>query len=238
MKSKNISRSLVTACAAVALLLGLGATRASADSVTYDISVPNAALSPYTGTLAQVTVTLTDSTHATVTFNSCGPNETCSYAGYVFLMGSESAAGVNVNATSWTVSPITSTNGESGFTSGAVTDGGSGNVSEFGVFNQTFNSFDGFTHSSTTISFTLTNTSATWNSAADVLAANNDGNVAEIHAFVCADNGEVDCNATAGAIVTGFAADSNVPEPASLSLFGIGLIALAGMVRRYRVQAE
>ena len=238
--TRNLARKFVLVAAAFAVVLALGATSARADSVTYDITVPNTALSTQTGPYAQVTVTLTSATTATVTFNSCGPtgDAACLSGGTLFTMGGVNAAGVNVNASSWTIGSFSASNFEgSGFTPGPVTDGGSGNVSSFGVFNQTNNSFDGFGHSSTTISFVLTNTGGTWASAADVLAANADGFVAEIHGFSCTDTAQSDCTE---AIVTGFAVNGEptnpVPEPGTLTLLGTGLLTMAGFLRRKLVK--
>ena len=225
---------LSVALAALVVLIGLGATRAKADSITYNITVPNTALGALTPPYATVEVTLTSATTATVTFTSQMNNDT------LFVMGGTNAAGVNVNASSWTIGSFSATNFESGFTPGPLSDGGSQNVSSFGVFNQTVVSFDGFQHSSTTISFVLTNTGGTWASAADVLTPNADGHVAEIHGFACTDIGETtqDCTAV---LVTGFATDgssSQVPEPASIALFGSGLMTLAGMIRKRRKQTK
>src|ERR1700752_1844357 len=64
------------------------------------------------------------------------------------------------------------------------------------------NSFDGFTHSSDTISFDVTDTSGTWASASNVLTANSDGFDAAAHIFVTPSP----ANAANGAIATGFAA--------------------------------
>jgi PEP-CTERM motif-containing protein len=231
--TRRLSHVLLPGLAVLTLLLALGATPAAADSITYNITVPNTALGALTPPYATVEVTLTSATTATVTFTSQISNDT------LFVMGGANAAGVNVNASSWTIGGFSASNFESGFTPGPLSDGGSKNVSSFGVFNQTVVSFDGFTHSSTTISFVLTNTGGTWASAADVLAPNADGHVAEIHGFACTDIGEgaSDCTSV---IVTGFATDGGnpVPEPASIALFGSGLITLAGMIRRRRNAAK
>ena len=188
---------------------------AIADSITYTIDNPSSALSGLAGPYATVTVNLIDSTNASLAFHSS------TTAGITFLMGGSQVADVNVNATSWTVSGLSGT-ALAGFTNGALTDGGSANVSSFGVFNQTFDNFDGYTHSHDSITFTLTNTSATWASASNVLVANNQGFYVAIHGFACT----APCDPGTGAITTGAAANGgsvNTPEPTSLLLLGVGL---------------
>jgi hypothetical protein len=222
-----------TLCAAVLLLLTLGALPASADTVTSIIGNPNDDISGFSGPYATVTIDLTSSTTATITFTSL------TNGGNIFLFGDGGSVDVNVNATSWTLSNIQGFNSGTGFHPGAFTDGGSGQVDGFGVFNQTINSFDGFTHSSDTISFNLTNTSGTWSSATNVLAANADGFDAAMHVFVTSSP----ANASNGAIATGFASEtagsfesSPTPppgtEPSSLLVIGSGLIGLGSLVRR------
>ena len=93
------------------------------------------------------------------------------------------------------------------------------------------NSFDGFTHSSDTISFDVTDTSGTWASASNVLTANSDGFDAAAHIFVTSSP----ANAANGAIATGFAAESgavSTPEPSSLLLLGAGILVLAGLRKK------
>ena len=211
---------------AVLALLTLGPPRASADSTTYNISVGNTAISGFTGPYALVTVNRTSSTTATITFTSDLA------AGNIYLMGDGSSVAVNVNATSWTLGTITGSNAGTGFTPGPYSNGGSGNVDGFGVLNQTINSFDGFSHSSDTISFTITNTSGTWANAASVLIANSQGALAAIHVFVTSSP----ANAANGAIATGFAANggATVPEPGVLTLLFAGLVSFGGWFSKLR----
>jgi hypothetical protein len=212
-------------------------TIAHADIINFNLSIGNAAISGFTGPYAQVTIDLTSSTTADLTFTSL------TNSGNIYLMGDGGTADVNVNATTWILSGLAGSNAGTGFTPGPYSDGGSGNISSFGVFNQTINSFDGYTHSSDTISFTLTNTSATWLDAASVLATNADGNVAALHVFVTSSPAD----ASNGAIVTGFASGDetggggggggSVPEPGTIVLLGSGLLVTFAKLRKKLVRS-
>lgn len=91
------------------------------------------------------------------------------------------------------------------------------------------NGFGGYNHSSSTISFTLTNTSGSWSSAGQVLKANAKGYFAAAHIFVTA----YPADAKKGALVTGFAANGRVPDSgATVMLLGAALGAL-GIARRF-----
>ena len=203
----------------------VGLQQAKADTFSFNLGVGNPAISGYPGPYVSVTVNRTNSTHATITFTSL------TAAGNIYLMGDGSSVAVNVSATSWTLSNVTGSNSGTGFTPGPYSNGGSGNVDGFGVLNQTINSFDGFTHSSSSISFTLTNASGTWGNAHQVLIANSQGVYAAMHVFVTASP----ANAANGALATGFAANggSQVPDGgATVMLLGAALGAL-GMARRF-----
>ena len=203
----------------------VGLQQAKADTFSFNLGVGNPAISGYPGPYVSVTVNRTNSTHATITFTSL------TAAGNIYLMGDGSSVAVNVNATSWILSNITGSNSGTGFTPGPYSNGGSGNVDGFGVFNQKINSFDGFGHSSSTISLALTNTSGTWANAAAVLAANSGGSLAAAHIFVTVSP----ANAANGALATGFAGNgttTDVPDSGStVLLLGVALSAI-GLVRR------
>jgi hypothetical protein len=207
-------------------IAGLGLQQAKADTFSFNISAGNPAISGYAGPYASVTVNRTDSTHATITFTSL------TAAGNIYLMGDGSSVAVNVNATSFTLGTITGTNSGTGFTPGPWTNGGSGNVDGWGVLNQTINSFDGFTHTSNVISFSLTNGSGTWGTAAQVLIANANGVFAAAHIYVT----KSPANAKNGALATGYAANgggTQVPDGGTtVMLLGAALGAL-GMARRF-----
>jgi hypothetical protein len=124
----------------------------------------------------------------------------------------------------------------SGFTTpGPYSSGGAGNEDGFGSFNQTIDSFDGFTHTSTEIVVPLTNNSGTWADVASVLTPNASGWQVGAHIFVCG-------GATAGppgscndyATTTGFAVGdpvgNPVPLPGALPLFATGLGGVLGLL--------
>jgi hypothetical protein len=139
---------------------------------------------------------------------------------------------MNVNATSWTLGAITGSNSGVNFTPGPYSDGGSGTEDGWGSFNQTINSFDGYSHSSDTISVGLTNTSGSWANAASVLAGNAGGFSVGAHIFVTT----LPADGHGGALATGFAANGTpgTPEPASMLLVGMGIAGMGafGVYRR------
>jgi len=221
---------------AIALVFTVGASGAWGDSCTttvctYTLNNPNPALSGFTGPYATATITLTDSTHATVTFDSL------KNGGYIYLLGDGGTADLNVNG-AYTLGAVTETNSISGFTP-TFSANAPGQVDGFGTFNLSLNNDGGFTDSATHIAFTLTKTSGSWADASSVLTANGDGAFVAVHAFACAEGTSGSgCTTSTGAAATGFAANGgavNTPEPTTISLLaslGVLMAAVVGFRRR------
>ena len=112
---------------------------ATADIIFFDVTAGNAAIAGFPGPYAHVVVDRTDSTHATITFTSLLSG------GDIYLLGGQGAAAVNVNATSWSIGSFAASNGGTGFTPGPLSDDGSAHEDGWGVFNQTIDSFGGYT---------------------------------------------------------------------------------------------
>ena len=205
-------------------IAGLGLQQANA--FTSDLNAGNSGISGFTGPYGTVTITLVGQV-ATVTFTSN------TVAGNIYLFGGAQAVDLNVNATTFTVGAVTGTNAGTGFTPGPLTAGGSQNVDGLGTFNLSIDSFDGFTHASDTVTFTVTNTSLTpWATANDVIINNAAGFDAAAHIFVTSSP----ANASNSALATGFAGEGtqgHVPDGGTtVMLLGAALGAL-GMARRY-----
>src|SRR5215470_17063971 len=198
-----------------ALVIGiaaLGLQQAKADSIGFDLGTGNSGISGFPGPYVHVVVNRTDATHATISFTGL------INSGNIYLMGGAQAVDFNVNATSWTVGLLSSSRFP-GFSSQSsdLTIAGANNADGFGSFNQTVDNFDGYTHSWTSLEFSLTNAS---------------GLLAAAHIFVGVGNPP---NPNVDALATGFAANGTPSVPdggATAMLLGAGLSAL-GMVRRF-----
>jgi hypothetical protein len=214
--------------AVVIAIAGLGLQQAKADIINFNLTGSNIG---FTGNLISVTVNRTSTTSSTITFNSL------TSGGHTFLMQSMGAAAVNVNASSWSIGSFTHIDavtvfGGNGFiTQTGVTDGGAGNEDGFGSFNQNVNANDGTAQSMTQISFTLTNLSGTWSSAANVLTGNSQGLLAAAHIVVF--NAGMVFNGAQ--IATGFASGNgtSVPDGGTTAMLLGAAFGALGMARRF-----
>ena len=194
-------------------------------TTTYDLTQGNSAISGFPAPYGSVAVNLNAAgTVATITF-------TAAHTGaFQYLFGDGSSAAVNVNG-AFTLNSITGTQ-LPGFGPTTYSNGGAGQVDGWGQFSLTINSNDGYTSSSNSITLTLTKTSGTWSSDADVLTANARGAFVAAHIFVAA----FPADPNAGALTTGFASNGgavNTPDGGTtVMLLGVALGAL-GMARRF-----
>jgi hypothetical protein len=206
----------------VGVIAGLLAASVHVQAVPtiYSLTQGNSALSPaYPSPFGSVSVDLTDSTHATVTFTAG------SSGGYTYLFGGNGMADVNVNASMFSVAistPSTTTG------SNAVH-----NLSSFGDFNVSIDNKGGNSDAVSSVIFTLTDISGTWATSSSVLAANNDGFVVAAHIFVR--------DATGANPVTGYAGNGSgrqVPDGGStVALLGTGLLGL-GCLNRLKAKKK
>jgi hypothetical protein len=225
----SLRKTIFSGAAVISLIAGAAAFTGSAHADMIEIKLDQGNFSGHPGPYADVTVNRIDGTHAIITFTSL------THTPDIYLLGGQGSVAVNVNATSWTFSSLSGAN-VTGFTPGPWSDGGSGNEDGFGAFNQKITSFDGYTHSSDKITFTLTDTGGTWADAANVLAANASGYLAAAHVFVTSSP----AGASNGAVVTGYAAGNSiiaVPEPATWATTLVGF-AFLGYAAFHRARKE
>lgn len=183
------------------------------------VDTPNAGLSGFTGPYGEICVTLTDDNTALIVADTFNPP---------YLMGATGALALEFNGAVTLDGAITGGAGSGPFTVG------SGNDDGFGSFNFRISDFDGFTHATSSLTFSVDLTSGTWASATDVLALNANGFDAAMHIFV---SGTSDLPQCGGSNCTGFAGEGSGtitenPEPGVLSLLGIGLLGIGFTMRR------
>ena len=209
---------LLAIVAGVALFLAMGVS-ARADTASFTIDVPNSGLSGTPGPYATVTLTLNGSGGIDVvvtmdsTFTMFGHGQGGGAFGFNVLNGSGSDI---------TVTGLTANVGYTG--PGLSVDYSGGQMDGFGDFDvviQDGTSNDGLT----SMMFTVT-TDGGFSSVYDLVDESCGGDFCGAHFVVHVAPGPN--------IPTGFAGDSGtpVPEPATLTLLGTGLLGLAGAIRR------
>ncbi len=198
------------AVAALTLVDSAGAT------ITYWLAEPNAALSSALAAppFGFVEVTRNNDTNATVKFVAVDNVD------YDYKFGGVNAIALNITGT-WTIESINPPPGDN------ITETGEQNVSGFGTFNCTLKNKDGETLSFKWLELTIAATGETqWLSEHAVLTTNAAGYVAGAHIFAFP--------TTDSETKTGFVGDGEIPEPASMAVWGLGacLVGLVGNVRR------
>jgi hypothetical protein len=210
-----------------ALALNFGTSSASAGM--FFLGTPNSELSGTTGPYVQVTVTVTSTDFATVTFVAQGN----------YLMTDGSSAALSVNSGNFQVSSGPTGTGPNNLPQLTVVNPtGTSNVDGFGRFNLVIDDNASFPFAASTITFTLHNldSSHTWNVQGDVLTENSNGALAAAHVGILNTGGTAFTK-------TGFVAGNetgpppiNTPEPSTMALAGLGALGFLGYGLRRRLK--
>jgi hypothetical protein len=196
-----------------AILFAFAVQPASATSFT--LSTGDAGLSGYTGPYGTVSVSLLNSSAATITFTAL------SSGGFDYLFGDGGSVALNVTGTGISYA------GGTGITQPQVQPNGSTpwQVGGLGNFNFVLANFYGLNNALSTFTFTLTNTSGNWTNAASVLTANNAGQFVAAHIFLAHANG-------GNTNVTGIATNGVPDGGMTISMLGLALVGMGLVARR------
>jgi hypothetical protein len=213
---------------------------ASADSISFLLNNGDATLDAFAGSdgpYANVNVNLLNARIARITVTGLSSD------GYRWLIGGPDAVDLNIDVRSWRIGNIVERNPFPRFLEGGDRNGGRDlSVSEFGSFNQTINAPDGYRRSAASVTFLLRNNTPgdLWESASDVLEANDLGFLAAVHVFAC--HNPCRFRASDVGTVNGYASNSIGPPPSPVPgpVAGAGVsgliaaLGMIGLVRRRR----
>jgi hypothetical protein len=238
-----------------ALVTVLSVSTASADSFVGSIFLvdptnPLATPTLYPGPYGTVTIDLTSSTTANITF------EALTNGNYQYLFMDGSSVGLVLSSTDVSVSGLTGTTLNANFSGPDLSyelATGNPTVDGVGDYNLRITEFDGYDWALETISFTLTLNSGTWATAKSVI--DNTQNIdqyidstngqlvtsaswVEAHIAVC-DTSLGACSPSIAALQTGFAggAAASVSESGTMMLLGAGLLVGGVLTRRIGIRS-
>lgn len=207
------------------MLLAFMATASANTTMSFNITQPNAAGVGFPGPFASETITVpTGGGDATITINGLTQGL------YTYIIGDGNSFDFNFSQ-AVTLSNMAWVGGNANT---ALTDGGSGNVSQFGTFNKTINGFDGLNSAVSSFSF-VAHGATPFLTAQGVLIPNSNGFIAAIHVF------PTGSSCPAGGCATFLAGDGGgtvqavTAEPGTFALIIGGLLYLFGRTKLERI---
>ena len=219
---------ILSLLAAVGLVLALG-SMAKADTVSFDLTISNGAILPPAASYGTVTLTLNANGSINVSVVGASGYGFFGNSGDMFGFNESVAGDPNINIANASAGVVVAPNPNVVCTGGGCQLDGFGRF-EFMVGGPVASSPIG------SFSFDVYEVGGSFSTVYDLVELSTGGASGTPHfaAHVSPING---CAAGVAAC-TGWAGDggSPVPEPASLALFGSGLLTLAGMIRRRRKQ--